>query len=105
MQEQHREPVVAIAHGLTVHFEHVAKLDVPFGALRADKQDVRPQVPMLLVGLNGRPSRVEATRAQQVLPRVYAGASQLGQPIVQTRVSPVTLDDVFLELTGKELRD
>ncbi len=25
--------------------------------------------------------------------------------IVQTRVTPVTLDDVFLELTGKELRD
>jgi hypothetical protein len=49
--------------------------------------------------------RIFTTRGQQVLPRVYAVASQLGQPIVQTRVSPVTLDDVFLELTGKELRD
>ena len=53
----------------------------------------------------GNEVRIFTTRAQQVLPRVYAGASQLGQPIVQTRVSPVTLDDVFLELTGKELRD
>ena len=28
-----------------------------------------------------------------------------GTAIVRTRVTPVTLDDVFLELTGKELRD
>jgi ABC-2 type transport system ATP-binding protein len=53
----------------------------------------------------GNEIRVFTTCGQQVLPRVYAAASQLGQPIVQTRVSPVTLDDVFLELTGKELRD
>ena len=31
--------------------------------------------------------------------------AQLGQTVLQTRVTPVTLDDVFLELTGKELRD
>ena len=53
----------------------------------------------------GNEVRIFTTRAQQVLPRVYAAGAQLGQPIVQTRVSPVTLDDVFLELTGKELRD
>jgi len=53
----------------------------------------------------GNEVRIFTTRAQQVLPRVYAAVSQLGQPVVQTRVSPVTLDDVFLELTGKELRD
>jgi hypothetical protein len=29
----------------------------------------------------------------------------MGQGIIRTRVTPVTLDDVFLELTGKELRD
>src|SRR5207244_12537707 len=49
----------------------------------------------------GNEVRIFTTRAQQVLPRVYAAGAQLGQPIVQTRVSPVTLDDVFLELTGK----
>jgi ABC-2 type transport system ATP-binding protein len=53
----------------------------------------------------GNEIRIFTTRGQQVLPRVYAAAAQLGQPVVQTRVSPVTLDDVFLELTGKELRD
>ena len=53
----------------------------------------------------GNEVRIFTTRAQQVLPRVYAAGAHLGQPIVQTRVSPVTLDDVFLELTGKELRD
>jgi ABC-2 type transport system ATP-binding protein len=53
----------------------------------------------------GNDVRVFTSRAQQVVPRVYAVAPQLGQPIVQMRVSGVTLDDVFLELTGKELRD
>lgn len=49
--------------------------------------------------------RIFTTRAQHVLPRIYRAASFLGRAIVQTRVTPVTLDDVFLELTGKELRD
>jgi hypothetical protein len=35
---------------------------------------------------------------------VYRALSGLGQ-VLRTRVTPVTLDDVFLELTGKELRD
>jgi ABC-2 type transport system ATP-binding protein len=48
--------------------------------------------------------RIFTNRAQHVLPRIYA-TSFLGRAIVQTRVTPVTLDDVFLELTGKELRD
>jgi ABC-2 type transport system ATP-binding protein len=53
----------------------------------------------------GNEVRVFTTRAQHVLPRVYRALSLLGGSIVQTRVTPVTLDDVFLELTGKELRD
>jgi ABC-2 type transport system ATP-binding protein len=53
----------------------------------------------------GNEVRIFTTRAQQVLPRVYRAIATLGQSIVRTRVTPVTLDDVFLELTGKELRD
>jgi ABC-2 type transport system ATP-binding protein len=53
----------------------------------------------------GAEVRLFTTRAQQVLPRVYRALSLLGQSVVRTRVTPVTLDDVFLELTGKELRD
>jgi ABC-2 type transport system ATP-binding protein len=49
--------------------------------------------------------RVFAARAQQVLPRLYRAISSLGHSVVRTRVTPVTLDDVFLELTGKALRD
>ena len=49
--------------------------------------------------------RVFAARAQQVLPRLYRAISALGHSVVRTRVTPVTLDDVFLELTGKALRD
>jgi ABC-2 type transport system ATP-binding protein len=53
----------------------------------------------------GNEIRLFTTRAQLALPRVYRTIAQLGQTILQTRVTPVTLDDVFLELTGKELRD
>jgi ABC-2 type transport system ATP-binding protein len=53
----------------------------------------------------GNEVRLFTTRAQLALPRVYQAIAQLGQTVLQTRVTPVTLDDVFLELTGKELRD
>ena len=53
----------------------------------------------------GNEVRVFTTRAQQVLPRIYRALSLQGRSIAQTRVTAVTLDDVFLELTGKELRD
>ena len=53
----------------------------------------------------GNEVRVFTTRAQQVLPRIYRALSLQGRSIAQTRVPAVTLDDVFLELTGKELRD
>jgi ABC-2 type transport system ATP-binding protein len=53
----------------------------------------------------GNEVRIFTPRAQQVLPRVYRAVSLNGHAIVRTRVTPVTLDDVFLELTGKELRD
>ena len=53
----------------------------------------------------GHELRVFTTRAQQTLSRIYRAVSGLGHGVVRTRVTPVTLDDVFLQLTGKELRD
>jgi ABC-2 type transport system ATP-binding protein len=53
----------------------------------------------------GNEIRIFTRHGERVLPRVRAAVPQLGQPIVQTRLSPVTLDDVFLELTGTEVRD
>jgi ABC-2 type transport system ATP-binding protein len=53
----------------------------------------------------GNEVRIFTSRAQHVLPRIYRAAALVGRSILQTRVTPVTLDDVFLELTGKELRD
>jgi ABC-2 type transport system ATP-binding protein len=53
----------------------------------------------------GHELRIFTTRAQQVLPRLYRAVSGLGHSVVRTRVTPVTLDDVFLDITGKELRD
>jgi ABC-2 type transport system ATP-binding protein len=53
----------------------------------------------------GNELRIFTRRAQLALPRVYQAIGQLRQTVLQTRVTPVTLDDVFLQLTGKELRD
>ncbi|MCW5889330.1 MAG: ABC transporter ATP-binding protein [bacterium] len=57
------------------------------------------------VDATGHELRVFTTRAQHVLSRVYQVVGRMGHGIVRTRVTPVTLDDVFLELTGKGLRD
>lgn len=57
------------------------------------------------VDATGHELRIFTTRAQQVLSRVYHAIGKVGHSVVRTRVTPVTLDDVFLELTGKELRD
>jgi ABC-2 type transport system ATP-binding protein len=49
--------------------------------------------------------RLYTNRAQQALPRIYRALAAMGQAVVRTRVMPVTLDEVFLELTGRALRD
>src|SRR6266481_1131083 len=53
----------------------------------------------------GNMIRVYTPCAQEVLPALCSAAVDLGQPIVRTNVRAVTLDDVFLKLTGKALRD
>jgi ABC-2 type transport system ATP-binding protein len=53
----------------------------------------------------GNEVRIFTTRAQLALPRVYGLLAQLGVRVLQTRVTPVTLADVFLEVTGRELRN
>jgi ABC-2 type transport system ATP-binding protein len=57
------------------------------------------------VETTGNELRVYTRRAQLALPRIYRALSATGHAVLRTRVTPVTLDDVFLELTGKELRD
>jgi ABC-2 type transport system ATP-binding protein len=48
--------------------------------------------------------RLYTSRAEEVLPRLWSTPALDGQ-IVQVRVSPVSLETIFIELTGKELRD
>jgi ABC-2 type transport system ATP-binding protein len=53
----------------------------------------------------GTELRVFTSRAQGVLARLCGTPPLLEQTIVTTRVTPVTLENVFIELTGKALRD
>jgi len=48
--------------------------------------------------------RLYTSRAEEVLPRLWSTPALDGQ-IVQVRVSPVSLETIFIELTGKDLRD
>lgn len=48
--------------------------------------------------------RLFASRAEPVLAEI-CGRDVAGQPIVQIRTTPVSLETIFIELTGKELRD
>ena len=57
------------------------------------------------VEIAGAEIRIFTSRAQGVLAQLCGSVPVVDQPIVQTRVSPVTLHDVFIELTGKDLRD
>ena len=57
------------------------------------------------VEVAGAEIRIFTSRAQGVLAQLCGSVPLLDHPIVQTRVSPVTLNDVFIELTGKDLRD
>lgn len=48
--------------------------------------------------------RLYTSRAEEVLPRLWNQPALDGK-IVQVRVSPVSLETIFIELTGKDLRD
>ncbi len=48
--------------------------------------------------------RIYTSRAEEVLPRLWE-LPPLRGTIVQVRVAPVSLETIFIELTGKELRD
>ncbi len=52
----------------------------------------------------GHVLRLFARRAEPVLARLMETGA-LGADIVQVRVTPVSLETIFIELTGKELRD
>jgi ABC-2 type transport system ATP-binding protein len=53
----------------------------------------------------GNEVRVFTSRAQRVLAALWGTPPLLAQSIVTTKVTPITLENVFIELTGKALRD
>jgi len=42
---------------------------------------------------------------ERLLPRVVTGAEEAGFPVFDVSVTEPTLETVFINLTGKELRD
>jgi ABC-2 type transport system ATP-binding protein len=60
---------------------------------------------VLRVEVAGNEVRVFTARAQRVLAALWGTPPLLEQSIVTTKVTPITLENVFIELTGKALRD
>src|SRR5213593_1839775 len=60
---------------------------------------------VLRVEVAGNELRVFTSRAQGVLAALCGTPPLIDQSIVPTKVTPITLENVFIELTGKELRD
>jgi ABC-2 type transport system ATP-binding protein len=60
---------------------------------------------VLRVEQAGTELRVFTSRSQRVLAALCGTSPVLDRSIVSTRVTPITLHNVFIELTGKELRD
>jgi ABC-2 type transport system ATP-binding protein len=60
---------------------------------------------VLKVEVAGNEVRVFTARAQGVLARLCGTTPMLTRPIITTKVTPITLENVFIELTGKDLRD
>ena len=60
---------------------------------------------VLRVELAGTELRVFTSRAQRVLAALCAATPLLDQSIVTTKVTPISLENVFIELTGKGMRD
>jgi ABC-2 type transport system ATP-binding protein len=60
---------------------------------------------VLRVEVAGNELRVFTSRAQRVLAALCGTPPLLEQAIITTKVGPITLENVFIELTGKDLRD
>jgi ABC-2 type transport system ATP-binding protein len=71
----------------------------------ADLEEVERLDGVLRVEVAGNEIRVFTARAQRVLSALWNTRSLVERSILTTKVTPITLENVFIELTGKELRD
>jgi ABC-2 type transport system ATP-binding protein len=80
-------------------------IDLKLAGVPANLAAVERLDGVLRVELAGTDLRVFTTRAQRVLAALCGTSPVLDTPIVSTKVAPITLEAVFMELTGKEMRD
>ena len=75
------------------------------GALEALRRELEGQPLVTAVGAAGRSLRVEVTDGAAALQPIAAAISARGVPLEALSLSTPSLDDVFLHLTGRSLRD
>ncbi len=64
--------------------------------------DVRPVGP---VGSDGGAVALRSSDATSTVPALLSWAGERGEQLADLEVRPATLEDVFLALTGRELRE
>ena len=79
-------------------------IELRFGEPLRDEAVLAALAGVQRVESSGSLVRLFASRAEPVLAEI-CGRDVAGQPIVQIRTTPVSLETIFIELTGKELRD
>jgi len=79
-------------------------IELRFGEPLPEEASLAELAGVQRVESSGSLVRLFASHAEPVLAAV-CGGGVVAQPIVQIRVTPVSLETIFIELTGKELRD
>ncbi|MGN0065332.1 MAG: ABC transporter ATP-binding protein [Nocardioides sp.] len=109
------ERVVVIDHGLVIADDTAARLKSRLGDLvtlgfandadAAHGADAAARVPGASVSRTGPVVEVRADDGHRHAPALLAELAAAGQPATSVEVSRPTLDDVFLDLTGRSLRE
>ena len=60
---------------------------------------------MIDVRSNGGSLALRSSDATATVPALLSWAAERGEPLADLEVRPATLEDVFLALTGRELRE
>jgi ABC-2 type transport system ATP-binding protein len=109
-EAEHCDRIAIIDHGRIVALDTPEALKASVGKDRVQLQTPDDDAAIaalrerfgLEAGVHERQVTFSVEAGEQFVPRLFAG---LGVPIEAVRVSPPTLDDVFMSYTGRTIRD